>query len=167
MSAGGVVTRLGRGLYQLADASIEEQHSVAEAAKRIPRGVICLASALAFYGLTDQLPKRVWIAIGRKDWEPKIDTPKIRVVRLSSEMLSSDVESRLVEGVEIKIFSPLRTVIDLFRFQRLVGLPIAIEGLKELFRARKATAGDVAARAEALGAWPKMQPYVETLAADV
>ena len=66
MSADGAVVRLGRGLYQLADAPMEEHHTIAEVAKRVPRGVICLVSALAFHGLTDQLPKRVWIAIGRR-----------------------------------------------------------------------------------------------------
>ena len=63
----GFVTRLGRGLYQLADAAQEGNHSLAEAAKRVPKGVICLVSALAFHGITDQMPRRVWIAIGPKN----------------------------------------------------------------------------------------------------
>lgn len=108
MSADGAVVRLGRGLYQLADARIEEHHTIAEVAKRVPRGVICLVSALAYHGFTDQLAKRVWIAIGRKDWAPKIDAPKIRIVRLADDLLSSDVETRTVEGVEVKVFSPLQ-----------------------------------------------------------
>lgn len=166
MTADGLVIRLGRGLYQLADAAIEEQHTIAEAAKRVPRGVVCLVSALAFYGLTDQLPKRVWLAIGRKDWAPKVDTPPIRVVRFSDVLLTEDVEVHRVEGVDVKLFTPIRTVIDLFRREQLVGLPTAIEGLKELLRSKRATPGELATRAIALGAWPKMQPYVETLAAD-
>ncbi len=166
MSADGAVVRLGRGLYQLADAPIEEHHTIAEVAKRVPRGVICLVSALALHGLTDQLPKRVWIAIGRKDWAPKIDVPKIRIVRLTDDLLSSDVQTRTVEGVDVKVFSPLRTVIDLFRQEKMGGLPVAIEGLRELLRTRAATAGEVAERADAMGAGSKMRPYVETLAAN-
>ncbi len=166
MTADGLVTRLGRGLYQLVDAAIEEQHTIAEAAKRVPRGVVCLVSALSFHGLTDQLPKRVWLAIGLKDWAPKLDTPPIRIVRYSEALLASDVEVHQVEGVDVRLFSPTRTVIDLFRRERLVGLPLAIEGLKELFRTKRATPGELAARATALGAWPKMRPYVEALATD-
>jgi predicted transcriptional regulator of viral defense system len=64
MVAAGDIVRLGRGLYQLAGAPADSQHDLALAAKRVPKGVICLTSALAFHGLTDQLPRRVWIAIG-------------------------------------------------------------------------------------------------------
>ena len=71
----GDVVRLARGLYQLPDAEIDANHSLAEAAKRVPKGVICLVSALAFHGLTDQLPRAVWMAIGAKDWAPKEGSP--------------------------------------------------------------------------------------------
>ena len=52
----GIITRLGRGLYQLTDAIVESNHSLAETTKRVPKGVICLISALAFHGITDQMP---------------------------------------------------------------------------------------------------------------
>ena len=166
MSANGLVLRLGRGLYQLADAPLEEQHTVAEAAKRVPKAVVCLVSALAFHGLTDQHPRRVWLAIGRKDWAPKLDAPPIHLVRLTDALLAADVEHVTVEGVDVKVFNAVRTVVDLFRHERSVGLSIAIEGLKELLRTRRATPGHVAAKAQALGAWTKMRPYLEILATD-
>ncbi len=59
MERAGEVIRLARGLYQLHDAPFDTNHSLAEAAKRLPKGVVCLVSALAFHGLTDQLPKKV------------------------------------------------------------------------------------------------------------
>ena len=166
MSADGVVVRLGRGLYQLADAPVEAEHTLAEAAKRVPRAVVCLVSALAFHGLTDQHPRRVWLAIGQKDWTPRLDTPRVRIVRFSAPLLSSDVEHANIEGADVKVFGPVRTVVDLFRHERLAGLPIALEGLKSLLRSRRATVAAVADKAQALGAWAKMRPYVETLASD-
>ena len=166
MSAEGLVLRLARGLYQLADAPLEEQHTVAEVAKRVPKAVVCLISALAFHDLTDRHPRHVWLAIGRKDWAPKLDAPPIRLVRLTDTLLAADVEHATVEGVDVKVFSAVRTVVDLFRHERLVGLPIAIEGLKEVLRTRRTTPGQVAAKAQALGAWTKMRPYLETLASD-
>lgn len=63
----GAIVRLARGLYQLADADLDQQHTLAEVAKLLPKGVICLTSALAFHGLTDQLPARVWVALDKKD----------------------------------------------------------------------------------------------------
>ena len=92
MERDGEVVRLARGLYQLPDVPLDASHSLAEAAKRLPRGVVCLVSALAFHGLTDQLPRRVWMAIGRKDWAPKPDGMSIRVVRFAESLLAEGVD---------------------------------------------------------------------------
>ena len=54
MERKGSVVHLSRGLYQLPDAPLDVHHSLAEAAKLIPNGVICLTSALAFQELTDE-----------------------------------------------------------------------------------------------------------------
>ncbi|MCY4591700.1 MAG: type IV toxin-antitoxin system AbiEi family antitoxin domain-containing protein, partial [Alphaproteobacteria bacterium] len=78
MVRAGEVNRLARGLYQLADAPLDANHSLAEAAKRVPRGVVCLVSALAYHELTDQLPRAVWMAIGTSDWMPKQERPAMR-----------------------------------------------------------------------------------------
>ena len=56
MQDAGEVVKLGRGLYQAPDADYTSNHALAEAALRVPNGVICLVSALAYHGLTDQLP---------------------------------------------------------------------------------------------------------------
>jgi predicted transcriptional regulator of viral defense system len=67
-----VARKLGRGLYQLTDAAAAGNHTLAEAAKRVPKGVICLVSALVFHGIADQMPRRAWIVIASKDWKPRI-----------------------------------------------------------------------------------------------
>jgi len=90
----GEVLRLARGLYQLPDAPLDVHHSLAEAAKKLPKGVVCLVFALAYHDLTDQLPRAVWMAIGTKDWEPKTDTPPIRTVRFTDALLSDDIAHR-------------------------------------------------------------------------
>ena len=110
----GSVTRLGRGLYQLADAAPEVNHSLAEAAKRVPKGVICLVSALAFHGITDQMPRRVWIAISPKDWKPQIDYPPLRIVRFADKFLGDGVETHDIEGVRVPIFGVAKTIADAF-----------------------------------------------------
>jgi hypothetical protein len=74
--ADGAVLRLSRGLYQLADAEIDINHDLAEAAKRVPKGVVCLTSALAYHELTDQRPRKVWMAIGTKEWAPVEQGPR-------------------------------------------------------------------------------------------
>jgi predicted transcriptional regulator of viral defense system len=157
----GIVTRLGRGLYQLADAAAEENHSLAEAAKRVPKGVICLASALAFHGVTDQMPRRIWIAIGPKDWKPQIDHPLLHVVRFADKFLHEGVETHRIEGVPVPIFGVAKTIADTFRHRRSVGIDIAVPALKETLRQRKATPSDISAWAMGGGVWNALRPYLE------
>ena len=166
MERDGEVVRLSRGLYQLADAPLDAQHSLAEAAKRLPRGVVCLTSALAFHGLTDQLPKNVWLAIGKKDWAPKPNGMPIRIVRFTEELLAKSVETHVIEGVPVKVFGVAKTVADCFRHRRSVGLTVAIEGLQEALRQRKATAGEIARQAERGGVFTVIRPYLEALTAN-
>lgn len=166
MERDGEVLRLARGLYQLSDAPLDANHSLAEAAKRAPKGVVCLVSALAFHGLTDQLPKQVWLAIGRKDWAPKPDGTPIRIVRFTESLLNDSVETHGVEGVPVKVFGVVKTVADCFRYRNKIGLSVAIEGLQEALRQRKATPGEIARQAERGGVSTVIRPYLEALTAN-
>ncbi len=166
MERDGEVIRLARGLYQLPDAPLEASHSLAEAAKRLPRGVVCLVSALAFHGLTDQLPKKVWMAIGRKDWAPRADGMPIRIVRFAESLLFDDVETHVIEGVPVKVFGVAKTIADCFRHRSKIGQSVAIEGLQEALRQRGATAAEIARQSEQGGVWTVIRPYLEALTAE-
>ena len=126
MEKDGEVIRLARGLYQLPDAELDANHSLAEAAKRLPKGVICLVSALAFHGLADQLPKKIWMAIGRNDWTPKPSDMQIRVLRFSDDLLIESVETHVIEGVSVKVFGVAKTVADCFRHRGKISLAVAL-----------------------------------------
>jgi predicted transcriptional regulator of viral defense system len=158
----GVVVRLGRGLYQLPDATVDAHHVLAEAHKRVPNGVICLVSALAFHDLTDQIPPHVWLAIGRKDWRPRIEYPPIRFVRFSRERLEKGVEVHVIDGVRVPIFGVTKTLADVFRYRRLLGTPLAVGGLRK----HKATPAEISRQAVEAGIWVAMQPYMDALTLD-
>lgn len=159
----GSIIRLSRGLYQLSDAPLDQNHMLAEAAKLIPRGVICLASALAYHELTDQIPRRVWVAIGPKDWKPHVTYPQVRIVRFSSVDLTRHIETHVIEGVHVRMTNPARTVVDLFRYRSKIGQNLAIEGLKEALRTRKATPSEIHALAAETRQWRHLQPYLEAM----
>jgi len=166
MEKDGEVIRLARGLYQLPDAELDANHSLAEAAKRFPKGVICLVSALAFHELTDQLPKKVWMAIGRNDWTPKPSDMPIRTVRFSDDLLADGVETHVIEGVSVKVFDAAKTIADCFRHRSKIGLTVAIEGLQEALRQRKATPAEIARAADTGGVGTVIRPYLEALTAN-
>ena len=108
--ADGVLERSSRGVYVLAGTEITENHSLAEACRRVPHGVVCLLSALQFHGLTTQSPFEVWLAIDRKARLPKVDYPPLRVVRFSGPDLTTGVAAHTVEGVAVNVTDRARTV---------------------------------------------------------
>ena len=162
----GAVVRLGRGVYQLPDAAVDAHDVLAEASQRVPKGVICLVSALAFHDLTDQMPARVWMAIGPKAWRPRIEYPAIRFVRFPKERLEKGVEFRVIDGVRVPIFGVAKTVADVFRYRRVLSTTLAIEGLREALRRKKATPAEISKQAVEVGIWTAMQPYLEALTLD-
>lgn len=165
MKRDGEVVRLARGLYQLPDADLDARHSLAEAAKRYPKGVVCLISALAFHEITDQIPKQVWLAIGRTDWTPRASDVSVRVLRFSDDHLARDVETHVVEGVPVKVFGVAKSVADCFRHRGKVGLDVALEGLREALRRQKATPAEIARAADAGGVGTVIRPYLAALTA--
>ena len=166
MHRDGEVVRLARGLYQLPDAPIDSNHSLAEVAKRVPRGVVCLTSALAFHELTDQMPRSVWMAIASNGWTPRSGGTALRIVRFTDALLAEDVETVEVEGVPVKVFGVSKTIADCFRHRSKVGRTVALEGLQEALRQRKATAAEIARSAASGGVSTVVRPYLEALTAN-
>jgi predicted transcriptional regulator of viral defense system len=159
----GLVVRSGRGLYIPADAAITEFHTFAEAAKRTPKGVICLLSALRFYDVGTQNPFEVWMAIGEKDRRPRSDSPRTRIVRFSKPSLEFGRKTHYVEGIPVRIYSVAKTVADCFKYRNKIGLDVAIEALRESLRSRKATVAELWRAAKICRVANVMRPYLEAL----
>ncbi len=162
----GAVARLSRGLYQLPDAPLDTYHTLAEASKLVPKGVVCLVSAMAFHGLTDTVPPKVWMAIGQKDWKPTGAYPPLRITRFSARELTTGVEVHRIEGIQVRIFGVAKTLSDVFRYRRVVGVNLGIEGLRAALKQRKVKPAAIAKQAVDAGVWKAMQPYLEALTFD-
>lgn len=130
----GLLERVGRGLYRLPGAPLTERQDLAETARRVPGGVVCLLSALRFHGLTTQNPFEVWLAIDRKAWRPKVAHPPLRLFYLSGRFLESGVEEHEISGVPVRVFSAARTVADCFKYRNKIGIDVAVEALREYRR---------------------------------
>ena len=127
----GLVDRVGRGLYTLPGAVLTEKHSLAEACKRVPHGVVCLLTALRFHDLTTQNPSQVWMAIEQKAWRPARGNPPLRVVYFSGLAFTEGVEVHDVGGVRVQVYSAAKTVADCFKYRNKVGLDVAMEALRD------------------------------------
>lgn len=160
----GKLQRIGRGLYVLSGRNVSEQRSLAEACKRVPKGVVCLLSALRYHELTTQAPFEVWLAIGGKAWRPRVDYPPLRIVRFSSAALESGIEEYQVEGVTVPVFTPAKTVTDCFKYRNKIGLDVAIEALRECWRSQRCTMDELWKYAKVCRVQNIMRPYLESIA---
>ena len=126
-----LLIRRGRGLYMVADGMGTEHHTLVEAMRRVPHGVICLFSALRFHRLTTQNSPDVWMAIDRKARLPRVDRPPIQYVRLSGAARTEGVEQHRLEGVDVPVYAAAKTVADCFKYRNKIGLDVALESLRE------------------------------------
>jgi len=159
----GKLERVSRGLYESPAAEPTENRTIVEICKRVPNGVICLISALQFHDLTTQIPHEVWIAIDRKQRLPKKSDLPMKIVRFSGEALKKGVEKYVIEGVDIKIYNPAKTVADCFKYRNKIGLDIAIEALRDCKRGRKATNDQLWQYAKICRVTNIMRPYLEAI----
>ncbi len=159
----GSVERVGRGLYTLPGAVLTEKHSLAEACRRVPGGVLCLLTALRFHGLTTQNPSEVWMAIDQKAWRPKQGSPRLHLVHLSGRSFREGVEEHYVSGVRIRVYSAAKTVADCFKFRNKVGLDVAVEALRDYRRLHPKRLGALSRFAAADRVARVIRPYLEAL----
>lgn len=161
MRDAGLIVPIGRGLYRLADAPPLSNPDLVVVAQQVPRSVVCLVSALAFHGLTTQIPHHVDIALAPGSRTPAIDHPPIRVFRFGGRSLTSGVERHRIDGVTVRVFSPAKTVVDCFKFRNRIGIDIAVEALRSYLRRRGSTADELLRLADVDRVRSVMMPYLE------
>lgn len=159
----GTLVRVGRGLYMLADAEITRHHSLVQVAARVPDCVINLLSALTFHELTDELPAAVWIAVRRGHRAPKLDTPRLELTWTAPRFLALGVTRHRLEGVEVAITDPARTVADCFRYRSRVGVDVAIAALRDYDARYRGGRDALWAMAGACRVQTVLRPYLEAL----
>ena len=139
LAAAGTVEHVARGLYRLADAEPTEHYSLAAACARIPRSIVCLLSALKIHGIGTQLPREVWLAIPHKARAPRAPGIKIRLLRFTGPSWTYGIQDTAFEGVPARMTNPARTIVDCFRFERLIGREAAMEALSDSLRHKRVT----------------------------
>ncbi|MBV8189123.1 MAG: type IV toxin-antitoxin system AbiEi family antitoxin domain-containing protein, partial [Alphaproteobacteria bacterium] len=111
----GRVCRVARGLYQKATIQPVAERTLAEVSKLVPRGVICLVSALQFHGLTSEVPAQTWIAIPSSDWKPTVAYPPVNALFFGPKSYSAGIETHRIERVPVRIYGVAKTIVDCFR----------------------------------------------------
>jgi predicted transcriptional regulator of viral defense system len=161
----GRLERASRGHYRLPDPDYEltEHHGLVLAATAVPRGVVCLLSALQFHVVGTQLPRQIWMALPRKTRAPVIGYPPVRIVRVSGEAFTAGVEEHILERQTVRIYDVGKTVVDCFKFRNKIGMDVALEALNEGWRERRFRLSDITKYARICRVWNVMRPYLEAI----
>ena len=163
MVAEGHVEAAGAGVYRLANVEATEMETIAMVASAVPHAIICLLSALRVHDIGTQSPREVWLAIDRKARKPTRLPAAARIVRFSGQMATYGVLRESVQGVNVRVTSPARTVVDCFRYRNKIGLDVAMEALRDAVRSHKARVSEIERAAEVCRISTVIGPHLAAL----
>ena len=159
----GVVEELSRGLYRLADLPALSNPDLVTVALKIPAGVVCLISALAYHEITTQIPHEVHVALPRGAEPPRLKHPPLRVFWFTGRSFTEGIETHKVDGIRLRVYSPEKTLADCFKYRNKLGLDTVLEALR-LYRSRKRPNVDELMKfARVCRVEKVMRPYLEAL----
>jgi predicted transcriptional regulator of viral defense system len=157
------IERVGRGLYALPECVEEAQDELALISLRVPQAIVGLLSALRFHELTTESPHEVWILLPRGARRPRLEHPPLRVSWTTPELLTQGIERHTVGGVEVRVTSPARTVVEVFKHRNRIGLDVAIAALRDYLERHRTGRAELRRMADHLGVERVMRPYLEAM----
>ena len=159
----GLIEQVSRGIYRLAELPPIGNPDLVTVALRFPNAVVCLTSALAYHGLTTQIPHEVSVAVSRNSRIPSLDFPPVRAHKFAETVFNAGVEEHQIDGVPVRIYNPEKTLADCFKFRNKLGMDVVLEALK-LDRSRKKFNFDTVLKYARICRVEKaMKPYLEAI----
>lgn len=123
----GAVVKLKRGLYRWADTPVSE---LAEVAQMVKKGVFCLFSAAFHHGLTTFVSAEYHLAVPKKYKVVLPEYPPIKCYYWNEAAYLTGVTKVEIEGSMVPMYDVEKTVCDLFRYRKKVGMDTLKEVLK-------------------------------------
>lgn len=160
----GELTAVGHGFVQLPDAGMGMLSGLAVVSARVPRGTICLNSALAFWDLTDEIPRKVHVAVPRGAHRPTIDRPPTQVHVFAARTFEIERRQAKTDADEqFWIYSPERSVVDAMRMSHRIGHDVALHALRRYMAQTGSSAARLTELARELGGGARLRPALEAL----
>lgn len=159
----GEVQRLTRGVYQFTQARPLAEPDLVSVALRVPNGVICLISALAFHELTVEIPHVVDLAVLRGTEPPRFDHPPVRSYQISEPAFSAGVETYMLDHVPVRIYTPEKTIADCFKFRNKIGLDVVLDALKRWRAVKTSSLAKLLHYARICRVERVLRPYLEAV----
>lgn len=159
----GEIEQVSRGIYRLADLPALSNPDLVTVSLRYPRGVICLVSALSFHEITTQIPFEVSVAVPRNTTLPKLEYPPLDAHWFSGQAYESGIEINRIDGVNVQVYNPEKTLADCFKFQHKLGTEVVVEALRLYKERKKVNVQELLKQARIRRMQNVMMPYMEAV----
>ena len=113
----GYLDRIRHGYYQLAEADTSSEEQLL--ATLIPKGIVCVESALFHYGYSDFAPRKWSIAVPRTMSRTKLDVDALALQPyfVQPEIYELGKVTDDFEGVILPVYDRERTICDCFKYR--------------------------------------------------
>ena len=118
-------------------------------------------SALEIHGIGVQAHFEVWIALPPGRHAPKGTQVAVRITRLSGAAFTGGIETVVLDGAPVRVYSLAKTITDCFKLRSKVGLDVALEALREAWQQRMVTMDELWRYAKVNRMTNVMRPYLE------
>ena len=159
----GLLERLGRGLYRLTDLPPLSDPDLVTVANKIPKGVVCLISALHFHDITTQIPHAVSIAVSRGTEPPRLEFPPIQLHWFSGEAFTAGIEVHHIDKTPVTVYNAEKTLADCFKYRNKIGMDTVLEALALYRDHEKPKPRKLIEYAKVCRVENVMRPYLEAL----
>ena len=159
----GIIEQVTRGVYRLADLPSISDPDLVTVSLRFPNAVICLISALFYHEITTQIPHKVHMAISRGSRLPSLQYPPVQAYKFSNPAFSVGIEEHQIDKVNVKIYSPEKTIADCFKYRNKIGLDVTLEALKLYKERNKMNINELFKYAKVCRVEKIMTPYLEII----
>ena len=157
----GVVEKIKPGVYKLTDYHASEHQNLVDLCVAVPRGVVCIYSALNYYGLSDYAPDRVMVGVPQGYRVPRIAGERMQAFFFSGGLYDTDIEEVTLEEGSFRIYSREKALVDAFRFRKRFGLKRAENALRRYAAGRHRHLGRLLTLAGQCRVLNVMLPYLD------
>ena len=158
----GKIEKIKAGLYKLSDMPLKSNQVMIDINMAMPKAVVCLHSALAYYELTTAVPDRIMVALSRTEKPARFTYPPTQVFYFSINNYETGKKVVKTLNGNFQIYSNEKTIVDCFRYRNKLGKDVAIEGLRNYFDNKNYDVNKLINFAKQGRMFKVMNPYVES-----
>ena len=159
----GFLERVRHGFYRLADnQNLSEERLLAAL---IPEGIVCVESALFYYGYSDFAPREWSIAVPRTVSRTKIKTDvlNLHIYFISQETYETGKTTANINDVSLSIYDRERTICDCFKYRTKLDNEIFNKAVNAYALDEKKNLANLSKYAKEMGVYKKMMNVMEVL----